>query len=76
MADSHDNPGSQILMQSLRGLLRPLVRLLIARGVTLPLLTGPNGLPVGVQIVGRKGSDARLLRTARWLAARVAEAGE
>jgi Asp-tRNA(Asn)/Glu-tRNA(Gln) amidotransferase A subunit family amidase len=35
--------------------------------VTLPLLEGPNGLPVGVQLVGRRGEDARLLRTARWL---------
>ena len=40
--------------------------------ITLPLLQGPTGLPVGVQLIGRKGSDARLLRTARWLAARVA----
>jgi Asp-tRNA(Asn)/Glu-tRNA(Gln) amidotransferase A subunit family amidase len=37
--------------------------------VTLPLLTGPAGLPIGVQLVGRRGNDARLLRTARWLAA-------
>jgi Asp-tRNA(Asn)/Glu-tRNA(Gln) amidotransferase A subunit family amidase len=36
--------------------------------VTLPLMTGPNGMPVGVQLVGRRGEDARLLRTARWLA--------
>ncbi len=35
--------------------------------VTLPLLTGPKGLPVGVQLVGSHGQDARLLRTARWL---------
>ena len=35
--------------------------------MTLPLLEGPNGLPVGVQLVGRRGEDARLLRTARWL---------
>jgi Asp-tRNA(Asn)/Glu-tRNA(Gln) amidotransferase A subunit family amidase len=35
--------------------------------VTLPLLKGPRGLPVGVQVVGRRGEDARLLRTARWL---------
>ncbi|MEX0852843.1 MAG: amidase family protein, partial [Bauldia sp.] len=35
--------------------------------ITLPLLEGPNGLPVGVQVVGRRGEDARLLRTARWL---------
>lgn len=32
--------------------------------VSLPLLTGPTGLPVGVQLVGRRGDDARLLRTA------------
>ena len=36
--------------------------------ITLPLLQGANGLPVGVQVVGRRGDDARLLRTARWLA--------
>ncbi len=35
--------------------------------VTLPLLEGPNGLPAGVQLVGRCGDDARLLRTANWL---------
>lgn len=35
--------------------------------ITLPLMHGENGLPLGVQLVGRKGYDARLLRTARWL---------
>jgi Asp-tRNA(Asn)/Glu-tRNA(Gln) amidotransferase A subunit family amidase len=35
--------------------------------VTLPLLQGPAGLPLGAQLVGRRGDDARLLRTARWL---------
>ncbi len=40
--------------------------------ITLPLMQGPNGLPLGVQLVGRRGDDARLLRTARWLMARVA----
>ena len=35
--------------------------------ITLPLMQGENGLPLGVQLVGRKGYDARLLRTARWL---------
>jgi aspartyl-tRNA(Asn)/glutamyl-tRNA(Gln) amidotransferase subunit A len=34
-------------------------------------MEGPNGLPVGVQVVGRRNDDARLLRTARWLAARI-----
>jgi Asp-tRNA(Asn)/Glu-tRNA(Gln) amidotransferase A subunit family amidase len=35
--------------------------------VTLPLLSGADGMPIGVQLVGQKGDDARLLRTARWL---------
>lgn len=35
--------------------------------ISLPLLQAENGLPVGVQLVGRFGDDARLLRTARWL---------
>jgi Asp-tRNA(Asn)/Glu-tRNA(Gln) amidotransferase A subunit family amidase len=37
--------------------------------ITLPLLNGENGLPIGVQLVGRRHDDARLLRTARWLMA-------
>jgi Asp-tRNA(Asn)/Glu-tRNA(Gln) amidotransferase A subunit family amidase len=40
--------------------------------VSLPLMQGTNGLPLGVQLVGPRDGDARLLRTARWLAARVA----
>lgn len=40
--------------------------------VNLPLMAGPTGLPLGVQLVGRRGDDARLLRTAHWLANRVA----
>lgn len=35
--------------------------------ITLPLLTAENGLPMGVQLVGPVGNDARLLRSARWL---------
>ncbi|MGF1552734.1 MAG: amidase [Paracoccaceae bacterium] len=41
--------------------------------VTLPLLAGPDGLPLGVQLVGPHGDDARLLRTARWLVRRLSE---
>jgi Asp-tRNA(Asn)/Glu-tRNA(Gln) amidotransferase A subunit family amidase len=47
--------------------------------ISLPLLEGPNGLPVGVQLIGRRGEDARLLRTARWLfdfVSKQPEAGE
>jgi len=39
--------------------------------LSLPLMQGANGLPLGVQLVGQKGADARLLRTARWLVERV-----
>ena len=39
--------------------------------VTLPLMQGANGLPIGVQLVGARHGDARLLRTARWLVAAV-----
>ena len=40
--------------------------------LSLPLLQSKDGLPLGVQLVGPRNGDARLLRTARWLAARVA----
>ena len=40
--------------------------------ISLPLLQSANGLPLGVQIVGPRHGDGRLLRTARWLAAKVA----
>jgi Asp-tRNA(Asn)/Glu-tRNA(Gln) amidotransferase A subunit family amidase len=35
--------------------------------VSLPLLQGEGGMPLGVQLVGAAGDDARLLRTANWL---------
>jgi Asp-tRNA(Asn)/Glu-tRNA(Gln) amidotransferase A subunit family amidase len=35
--------------------------------VTLPILKGAAGMPMGAQLVAPKGDDARLLRTARWL---------
>jgi Asp-tRNA(Asn)/Glu-tRNA(Gln) amidotransferase A subunit family amidase len=41
--------------------------------VTLPLMSA-DGLPLGVQLVGPRGGDARLLRTARWLVDRVQSA--
>jgi Asp-tRNA(Asn)/Glu-tRNA(Gln) amidotransferase A subunit family amidase len=40
--------------------------------LSLPLMQGENGLPLGVQLVGRRNYDARLLRTARWLTAKLA----
>ncbi len=35
--------------------------------LTLPLLQGESGLPIGVQLIGQHMDDARLLRTANWL---------
>jgi Asp-tRNA(Asn)/Glu-tRNA(Gln) amidotransferase A subunit family amidase len=39
--------------------------------VSLPLMQGESGLPLGVQLVGPRHGDARLLRTARWLAGQI-----
>jgi Asp-tRNA(Asn)/Glu-tRNA(Gln) amidotransferase A subunit family amidase len=36
--------------------------------INVPLLQGANGLPLGVQLVGSRRGDARVLRAARWLA--------
>jgi len=35
--------------------------------LNLPLMRGAGGLPLGMQLVGPRYGDARLLRTARWL---------
>lgn len=34
--------------------------------ITIPVTTGPNGLPLGLQIVGDYLADQRLLRVANW----------
>ncbi len=39
--------------------------------VAVPILQGESGLPIGAQLIGARGDDARLLRTARWLARRI-----
>jgi len=39
--------------------------------INVPCTTGPNGLPVGVQLVGRIGEDARLVAAAEWLQAAI-----
>jgi Asp-tRNA(Asn)/Glu-tRNA(Gln) amidotransferase A subunit family amidase len=37
---------------------------------------GENDLPIGVQLIGPVEKDDRLLRTARWLQTRLAQASE
>jgi Asp-tRNA(Asn)/Glu-tRNA(Gln) amidotransferase A subunit family amidase len=44
--------------------------------VSLPLLVGETGLPIGVQLIGPAEKDDRLLRTARWLQKHLAETAE
>lgn len=44
--------------------------------VSLPLLVGETGLPIGVQLIGPAEKDDRLLRTARWLQTQLAQATE
>ena len=39
--------------------------------VNLPFMTGVDNMPLGVQLVGARLMDARLLRTAKWLQQRV-----
>jgi Asp-tRNA(Asn)/Glu-tRNA(Gln) amidotransferase A subunit family amidase len=41
--------------------------------LSLPLLVGATGLPVGVQLYGAVEQDDRLLRTAAWMQRRLAE---
>jgi Asp-tRNA(Asn)/Glu-tRNA(Gln) amidotransferase A subunit family amidase len=42
--------------------------------ITLPHFTGPNGMPVGVQLIGSFGADEQLLRVAKWVEARFRDA--
>ena len=37
--------------------------------LTIPAFAGPNGMPVGLQIVGPAGQDARTIALAGWIAA-------
>ena len=44
--------------------------------LNLPILQGEHGLPIGVQMIGRRKDDARLLRTARWFMTTLFDEGE
>ena len=39
--------------------------------LTLPWTTGPKGLPVGIQLIGRKGADNQILQIAKWIEKRM-----
>jgi Asp-tRNA(Asn)/Glu-tRNA(Gln) amidotransferase A subunit family amidase len=40
--------------------------------VTVPWGVGPNGLPLGVQVIGRRGQDRSVLAWAQWVASALA----
>jgi Asp-tRNA(Asn)/Glu-tRNA(Gln) amidotransferase A subunit family amidase len=40
--------------------------------VSLPLMIAENRLPIGVQLLGRRLDDGRLLRAANWLVSALA----
>ena len=40
--------------------------------MTLPLFSGPNGLPVGAQLIAKRNNDRLLFEVARWVTANVA----
>lgn len=44
--------------------------------LSMPLMTGEDDMPLGVQLIGARGDDARLLRTARALLRHIERSGE
>jgi Asp-tRNA(Asn)/Glu-tRNA(Gln) amidotransferase A subunit family amidase len=44
--------------------------------VNVPGLSGPSGMPIGVQLVGARGGDVALLRIAEWARQVLSEGGE
>ncbi len=41
--------------------------------ITIPVFQGPNGLPVGLQVVGRRNDDRHMLAAARWIFRRLTD---
>ena len=41
--------------------------------LNIPGFSGPNGLPVGIQVIGAMGDDLQLLRAAKWMESRVGD---
>jgi Asp-tRNA(Asn)/Glu-tRNA(Gln) amidotransferase A subunit family amidase len=35
--------------------------------MNIPVFKGPNGLPVGAQVIAANGADRRLFAAARWM---------
>ena len=44
--------------------------------LTMPILVGDNGLPIGVQLIGAAEEDDRLMRTASWVLKALSDTGD
>ena len=42
--------------------------------INLPVFEDSDGMPMGIQVIGPKGDDARVMRTARWLSESLSQA--
>jgi Asp-tRNA(Asn)/Glu-tRNA(Gln) amidotransferase A subunit family amidase len=40
--------------------------------ISIPVFKGPNGLPVGLQIIGKRNEDRKLFAAARWIHGKLA----
>jgi Asp-tRNA(Asn)/Glu-tRNA(Gln) amidotransferase A subunit family amidase len=62
-----DGEAPQGLESTGRATFQQVWTMLHAPSISLPLWTGPNGLPVGVQLVGKLHGDDALLDLAHWM---------
>jgi len=47
-----------------------------APSVTIPVFRGPNGLPIGAQLIARRNDERKLFAAARWIYRELREQGE
>ena len=70
---SSPTPAPKGLESTGDGILNGVWTLVGAPVVTIPGLTSSNELPIGIQLIGARDNDARLLRTSRWLLNQIEE---
>jgi len=44
--------------------------------ISLPLIVGGDGMPIGVQVIGQRRHDGRLIRNARWLMSSIVDGAD
>jgi Asp-tRNA(Asn)/Glu-tRNA(Gln) amidotransferase A subunit family amidase len=70
---AHASPGEALVGNAYTGFsfLNGVCTMLGTPCVNVPGLKGPNGMPIGVQAIGRIGQDAWTLAAANWIALRL-----